>query len=92
VAEQRVWYEQYHYWIDSAPKHCLECRRQLRHLKAARREYDASVERVLDGGGLEAKKRLADVIDQLYELGGKLPSRIHDTRRRLADQIARAER
>jgi hypothetical protein len=38
----------------------------------------------------ERKRRLAAVIDQLYELGGELPPRINETRRRLANQIARS--
>ena len=90
AAEQRVWYEEYGFWIDSLPKHCLECRRDLRSLKAARKEYDATAAPVLEHGDLEAKKRVATVIDQLYELGGDLPPRINENRRRLANQIARA--
>jgi Probable zinc-ribbon domain len=88
--EQRVWYEDYGFWIDSLPTHCLDCRRQLRELKGVRQEYDRSVARVLRTGDLEAKKRLAGVIDRLYEIGGELPPRINQTRRRLANQIAKA--
>ena len=87
--EQRVWYEEYGFWIDSLPKHCLACRRDLRSLKATRQEYDRTVSEVLEGGDLESQKRLAAVIDQLYELGGELPDRINETRRRLANQMAR---
>src|SRR5918994_4394206 len=36
AAEQRVWYEEYGFWVDARPKHCLACRRALRQLKAAR--------------------------------------------------------
>jgi hypothetical protein len=91
AAEQRVWYEEYRFWIDSLPRHCLACRRELRELKAVRQEYDRCVGQALQAGDLELKKRLARVIDQLYELGGELPLQIHENRRRLARQIARAE-
>jgi len=91
AAEQRVWYEEYGFWIDSLPKHCLGCRRGLRDLKAARQEYDRCVENALQAGDLELKKRLAGVIDQLYELGGELPPRINENRKRLARQIARSD-
>lgn len=47
--------------------------------------------RVLDAGDIEAKKRLAGVIDQLCELGGDLPPRINENRRRLANQISKGE-
>jgi hypothetical protein len=88
--EQRVWYEEYQFWVDSVPKHCFACRHDLRNLKAARREYDQTVAQVLEHGDPESRKRLADVIDQLYELGGELPPRINENRRRLARQIAGA--
>jgi len=89
AGEQRVWYEEYGFWIDSVPNHCLACRRALRDLKAARQEYDRSVEDALESSDPELKKRLSHVIDQLYELGGELPSRINENRRRLANQLAR---
>ncbi len=90
AAEQRAWYEDYGFWIDSLPRHCLACRRDLRSLKTVRQEYDQSVAHVLQQGDLESMKRLAGVIDQLYELGGELPPRINENRRRLANQIGRA--
>jgi hypothetical protein len=91
VAEQRAWYEDYGFWVDSLPRQCLACRRDLRQLRAVRQEYDRDVGPVLHHGDLESKKRLARVIDQLYEFGGDLPPRINQNRRRLADHIARAE-
>ena len=92
AAEQRIWYEEYGFWIDSLPKHCLECRRALRDLKAARQEYDRSIEEALRSDNAELKKRVAEVIDQLYELGGELPLRINTNRRRLAGQLERDRR
>ena len=89
--EQRVWYEDYGFWVDSVPRHCLACRRDLRTLRAVRQEYDRQVTGVLEHGDLESKKRLAAVIDQLYEFGGELPPRINENRRRLANQSARTE-
>ena len=91
AAEQRTWYEEYGFWVDSLPKHCPSCRRELRNLKGLRQEYDQSVAQVLQAGDLESKKRLAGIIDQLYEIGGELPPRINENRRRLAKQIAGAE-
>ena len=92
AAEQRVWYEEYRFWIDALPRHCLACRRDARTRTALRREYDHTVAITLERGDLESKKQLANVIDQLYELGGELPARITENRRRLANQIAGMER
>jgi hypothetical protein len=86
--EQRVWYEELGFWIDSLPKQCPACRRDLRDLKATRQEYDRRVEQALASGDPELEEHLARVIDRLYELGGELPARIHENRRRLAHKIA----
>ena len=92
AAEQCVWYEEFGFWVDSLPKHCPGCRRELRDLKSARKEYDRCVADVLQSGDTNLMRRLADVIDQLYELGGELPARINENRRRLAQQLARMHR
>jgi hypothetical protein len=89
ASEQRTWYEDYGFWVDSRPKHCPACRRDLRNAKELRREYDRDVAHVLESDDLDSKQRLARIIDQLYEIGGDLPARINDNRRRLARQIAR---
>jgi hypothetical protein len=91
AAEQRIWYEEYGFWIDSLPKHCLACRRELRELKAARQEYDRGVEEALHSADPELKKRLARLIDVLYELGGELPSRINENRGRLARELSKLD-
>src|SRR5262245_5791275 len=91
AAEQRVWYEEYGFWIDSLPRHCLTCRRELRELKAARQEYDCGVEDALKSADPELKKRLVRVIDQLYELAGELPLGINENRRRLALQLSKLD-
>jgi hypothetical protein len=90
--EQRVWYEEYGFWVDAFPKRCVVCRRDLRRLKDLRREYDRDVADALESGDLESKKHLAGIIDQLYEAGGELPPRINESRRRLARQIERLEK
>lgn len=91
AAEQRLWYETYRFWVDSIPKRCLACRRDARHAKVLRQEYDRDIATVLERGDRESRKRLAAIIDRLCEFGTELPARVHDNRRRLAEQIARAE-
>ena len=77
--------------MDSLPKRCPPCRRDLGSVQALRKEYDRSVARVLEYGDLESWQGLADVIDQLYGTEGDLPARINENRRRLTKQIASAE-
>jgi hypothetical protein len=91
AAEQRLWYETYRFWVDSIPKRCRACRRDARHAKVLRQEYDRDIATVLERGDLASRKRLAAIIDRLCECGEALPARVHDNRRRLAEHIARAE-
>ena len=65
AAEQRMWYEEYRFWVDALPKHCPDCRRELRQLKTTRKKYDRSVASILAEGDLASKKRLVRVIDAL---------------------------
>ena len=46
---------------------------------------------VAERGDVESQERLAAVIDLLYELGGDLPPRINEIRRRLANRMAREQ-
>jgi hypothetical protein len=87
--EQRLWYEEIGFFVDSQPKHCGACRGELRNVKALRQEYDREIGEVLQSDDCERKQRLATVIDDLCERGGDLPERIHENRKLLAKQIAR---
>jgi len=60
-------------------------------LKDLRREYDRDVSEVLDSNDLASKRHLASVIDEIYEMGGDFPARIHENRKRLGGQIAARE-
>ena len=33
ASEQKLWYEEWGFWIDSVPKECAECRRATREAK-----------------------------------------------------------
>ena len=92
ASEQKTWYEEYGFWVDAIPKHCLPCRKKLRLRKILRQEYDREVEGALTTSELEPKKHVADLIDQICESGGELPEQILENRRALGRQIERLER
>lgn len=86
--EQKFWYEELSFWIDSRAKHCGECRRELRELKALRQEYDREVSAVLmRDASLERKQRLLEVMDSLDGFGVSLPEKVCENRRILVTQI-----
>jgi hypothetical protein len=87
--EQKAWYEEYGFYVDSQPRQCRDCRRELRGLKAIRQEYDRDVADALACDDLDLKVRVATLIDQLCEANVNLPIKIHENRKLLAKQIAR---
>ena len=92
VAEQRHWYEELGFTVDSKAKHCLACRRDLRRLKATKQEYDREIASTLCSQDIARKQRLITVIDELCEGGLELPEKIRENRRILAQQIAKQPR
>ena len=87
VREQRKWYEEYFFWVDSYPIRCVECRKSKRMLKEIRKSYDANILNALEGDDLELKVSTIKDIDQLYEYRENLPKRINENRKRLTRQI-----
>ena len=76
--EQRAWFEEYGFYVDSHPTRCAKCRRNSRRLKSLRQEYDRTVERARAGESLEEKKRVLSLIDQIEELARVAPKRFED--------------
>jgi uncharacterized protein (DUF433 family) len=89
VLEQKRWYEDFGFYVDSFAKDCPKCRRDERTQKALRQEYDRAIEETMNSDGVEAKQRLADIIDELCSFDFALPAKIHENRKILGKQIAR---
>jgi hypothetical protein len=85
--EQRHWYEERQFYVDSQARHCVECRHARRELRQRRQEYDRQIAAALQSDDLALKQRLAEVIDELYEFDASLPEKINENRRILAQQI-----
>lgn len=86
--EQRFWYEELGFWIDSQAQHCKHCRGELRHLKALRQEYDREIEQVMArDADPDCKRRLLEVIEELHNGGVQLPERMRERHRVLARQL-----
>ncbi len=105
--EQRTWFEEYGFYVDSLATRCTKCRSNRRRLKALRQEYDRTVERARVGGSLEEKKRVLSLIDQIEEASKTVsksfidaikdllrtgPTGIERTRALLLRQVKKAER
>jgi Probable zinc-ribbon domain len=86
--EQRFWYEELKFYVDSRATRCKECRKELRHLKTLQQEYDRDiVSGLASNASIQQKTRLISVVDGLTDGGVKLPEKILDNRRVLQQQI-----
>jgi len=85
--EQKMWFEQYYFWVDSEPKNCKRCSASRRKLKELRKEYDAIVASARDGGSYDQKKRVVDIIGQFEDMFSTIPSKIRDTKKLFERQI-----
>jgi len=86
--EQRFWFEDLGFWVNSQAAHCRACRRDLRELKSLRQQYARDVTAVLGrDANIEQKQRLLKVVDLLDEGGVKLPDKVHANRRLLTKQL-----
>ena len=89
ITEQKQWYENQKFWIDSIPKQCKDCRRQIRRKKSLQREYDRNVLHALKSDDMTQKQRLIDIIDELSSFVASLPTALIESRSTLARQIAK---
>ncbi len=90
--EQKAWYEDYGFYVDSFPTRCEACRRDRRDLKSLRQEYDRDIAGALASDDCGWKLRIANVIDRLCELDEHLPIKVRENRKLLAKHIARRNR
>jgi hypothetical protein len=91
AAEQRTWFEEYRFYIDSIPTRCPECRRQRRQKERLQKEYDTLVASARSGRDLEAKKRVIALVDQIEATSSRIPDRMRVTRDLLKRQIRKAD-
>ena len=87
ATEQKTWFEEWKFWVDSRPRHCQQCRRRRRQQKNARKEYDAIVEQARVGSDPELKKRVVCLIEEMSEAGSVESDKIRKTYVMLQQQL-----
>jgi hypothetical protein len=93
VDEQKFWYEECQFWIDSMPRECPACRQALRDLKALKQEYDRDVALASRRDMSTARKqRLIEVIDALVASGVGQSPKMASVRDTLIKQVERSQR
>jgi hypothetical protein len=87
--EQRFWYEERRFFIDSLPKHCLRCRKAERTRLDLRKRYDALVSQALRQCPKQTKQEVVDIINELEMTGGEISEKMVATRSRLYAQLSK---
>ena len=91
--EQKFWYEELKFWIESIPRECAKCRNEVRQLKALRQEYDRDVASAMRKSAIvDQKERLVDVIKAIEAGGVTLAEKVIENRRILLSQIEKSRR
>jgi hypothetical protein len=78
--EQKVWFEDYFFWVDSRPRHCKECSGAIRRLLDKQKEYDATVAAARDHGTPDQKSRIIQIVCELQQVFGTLPEKMTKTK------------
>lgn len=87
IDEQRFWYEELAFYVDSFPTRCNHCRRTDRQMRDLRNTYDRDIADALESRDSTAKRELVAVIDAMRDGGISLPRKIQEAREALSRQI-----
>lgn len=87
--EQRFWYEELRFYVDSFARKCPACRGELRNLKMLRQQYDQQIAEAVQSNDIGLKQQLVSIIDAMGEVGPHMPDRIQASHRLLQGQIKR---
>ena len=89
-SEQRFWYEEKQFYVDSRPKRCAKCRKAERTRLELRKRYDSTISQALSQSSLETKRDVVSVIDEFEAMGEQLPEGMVENRSLLRAQLAKA--
>ena len=74
--EQKAWFEDYFFWVDSKPRQCKSCMADRRRLKELRKEYDTMVPEARAQGSSDQKRRIITIIAEFESAFSSLPEKM----------------
>lgn len=89
--EQRKWFENYYFWIDSTPRLCKDCMAIRKHLESIRKEYDSLVGEAQSKDAFAQKRRIIEIVSELESAFTHLPEKLIETKRLFERQIQKAQ-
>ena len=91
VEEQRTWFEIFHFYVDSNPNLCQDCRAKRRDAVQLRQEYDALVNTARSSGSTEQKQRIVEIVNELEAYWSCVPDKMKETRETFQGQLSKAK-
>lgn len=89
ASEQRFWYEDRHFWIDSLPTRCIPCRKEQRTRSNLRKRYDVLIAAALGACPAETKKEVVAIINELEAAEDGIPEKMKQNRTVLYAQLSK---
>ena len=90
--EQKFWYEERQFWIDSKPKRCVSCRKNERRRLDLKKQYDSTIKNVLGRCSLDKKKEAIEIMDELESLGEIFSEKMKLNRNTLLAQLKKNDK
>lgn len=87
AGEQKAWFEDYFFWVDSHPRHCKACMAGKRRIEGLLKEYDGKVAEARKRNNIEEKRRIVEIVAELEAASRLLPQRMIDTRAQFERQL-----
>lgn len=91
TGEQKAWFEDYFFWVDSSPHLCKKCMADRRHLESLRREYDSTVSAAKRRDATDQKRRVIEIVRELESTFDHLPEKMIETKKLFELQIRKAQ-
>ncbi|HEY3319367.1 MAG TPA: zinc-ribbon domain containing protein [Planctomycetota bacterium] len=89
--EQRFWYEERRFYVDSRPRQCPACRKQDRRMKLLKQRYDSLISKAVAGKDVGAKQAVVSLLDELASSSYPLTKRTAERRQLLLKQIKKQQ-
>lgn len=89
--EQKYWFEDYYFWVDSRPRHCKGCVAVRKHLKLLRMEYDSTVRAAHLSSATKEKIRIIEVVCEMESAVVHLPRKMIETKELFERQLRKSQ-
>jgi|SRR5882724_5183574 len=89
--EQRFWYEDRRFYVDSQPRRCPACRKKERRMKLLKQQYDSLIAEAISSKDVSKKTTVVGILDELASTSLRLPKKMSEHRQLLLRQMRKLQ-